>query len=151
MSNFGSETGNVLYLIVSAASRALDTVDRVRTEQANGWDVAVIATPSAINWIDQPAIEHATGHQVRWEMPHHADPHFQPLGDAVIVVPATFNTISRIALGLTSNLAVGLACEALGRDIPVTIEPQVGDAFLKHPAYRTHIDTLTSAGAQLLT
>ncbi len=43
----------------------------------------------------------------------------EPRGDAVLVVPATFNTINKWAAGMNDTLALGLLNEALGSWIPI--------------------------------
>ena len=57
----------VLYLIVCGAPPARDANRLVQLARAEGWDVCVIATPSARSFIDSPALEAATGHPVRSE------------------------------------------------------------------------------------
>lgn len=146
MSSFGSPSGRVLYLVVCAVPGAERTLERVRAEQANGWEVCVVATERALYWFDADAVEQASGHAIQSRMRRYGEPLFEPLGDAVIVAPASFNTVNRIALGLADDMATGLVCEAIGRDVPVTIEPQLGPAFAAHPAFADHVRRLDAAG-----
>jgi phosphopantothenoylcysteine synthetase/decarboxylase len=150
MSSFGSPNGNVLYLIVCAAPAATETAQRAKTEIAAGSDVCVITTPEARTWFDTDEVEAVTGHEVRTTFRRLDEPRFAPLGDQVIVAPATFNTINKSALGLADNLAVGLICEAIGAGIPTQFEIHVSQAFAEHPATRHSIDTLTQAGAEII-
>ena len=107
MPNFGSETGNVLYLIVCGAPPAADTPQLVKEKQDEGWDVVVIATPHGLQWFDPDEVERLTGHPVRSEFRKPGDPEFGPRGDAVLVAPATFNTINKWALGINDTLRAG--------------------------------------------
>jgi phosphopantothenoylcysteine decarboxylase len=141
----GADT-KVLYLVVCAVPGADRTLDRIRDEQAAGWDVCVIATERSLHWFDNNEVERLTGHPIQSRMRRFGTPLFQPLGDAVVVAPASFNTINRIAAGFADDMASGLVCEALGRDVPITIEPQVGDAFARHPAFAANVSLLESAG-----
>lgn len=150
MTSFGSETGNVLYLVVCAVPGAEQTIDRIRAEQARGWEVCVIATERSLAWFDADAVELLTGHPIQSRMREFPEPLFEPLGDAVVVAPASFNTINKVALGLADDMASGLICEALGRDVPITIEAQVGVAFGRHPAYADHVSLLKAAGVRFL-
>ena len=59
----------VLYLIVCGAPPARDSGRLVQLAQAEGWEVCVIATPSALSFIDAPALEAATGHPVAGPRP----------------------------------------------------------------------------------
>jgi len=146
MSSFGSPSGRVLYLVVCAVPGAERTLERVRIEQGNGWEVCVVATEKALHWFDGATVEQATGHPIQSRMRRFGEALFEPLGDAVIVAPASFNTINRIALGLADDMATGLVCEAIGRGVPVTIEPQLGPAFAAHPAFAEHVARLDAAG-----
>jgi hypothetical protein len=150
MTSFGSETGNVLYLVVCAVPGAERTIERIRAEQAEGWEVCLIATERSLAWFDADAAEVLTGHPIQSRMREFPEPLFEPLGDAVVVAPASFNTINKVALGLADDMASGLICEALGRDVPITIEAQVGVAFGRHPAYAGHVSLLKAAGVRFL-
>lgn len=65
---------------------------------------------------------------------------------AVLVAPATFNTINKWALGINDSLALGLLNEALGRGVPIEVHPYLNDALASHPAYRRAVAELTAAG-----
>ncbi|MDH3684208.1 MAG: flavoprotein [Acidimicrobiia bacterium] len=146
MTSFGSTAGDVLYLVVCAATGAEHTVERVRREQADGWDVCVVATPLALTWFDPAAVTETSGHMIQSRMRTYGEPLFQPLGDAVTVAPASFNTINKVAVGMADNMATGLICEALSRGVPVAMEPSVGDGFAAHPAFAAHVATLRRGG-----
>ena len=150
MTSYGSETGNVLYLVVCAVPGAERTIERIRAEQEKGWDVCVVATERALGWFDAAEVERVTGHEIQSRMRVYGEPLFQPLGDAVVVAPASFNTINKIAVGMADDMPTGLVCEALGRDVPITIEPQVGEAFAAHPAYGEHVALLEHAGVEFV-
>ncbi len=150
MTSFGSAEGNVLYLVVCGATRAEHTIERIVAEQAKGWNVCPILTPQAMHWTDPASVEELTGHAIQSRMRNYGEPLFQPLGDAVLVAPASFNTISKAAIGMADNMATGLICEAIGRKVPVTIEPSVGDSFAAHPAFADHVETLRRGGAEFV-
>lgn len=147
MTSFGSASGTVLYLVVCGVPGAERTLTRIAAEQAAGWDVCVVATERALDWFDASAAEELSGHAVQSRMRIYGEPLFTPLGDEVVVAPGSFNTINKIALGLTDDMATGLVCEAIGRGVPVTIEAQMGaEGFAKHPVLRPHVALLESAG-----
>ena len=118
MPSFDAGPGNVLYLIVCAAPPAAQTAELVKAKQNEGWDVCVIATDMALDWFDPEQVEALTGHEVRHQFRKPGEPSFDPLGNAVLVAPATFNTINKWALGINDSLALGLLNEALGRGVP---------------------------------
>jgi phosphopantothenoylcysteine synthetase/decarboxylase len=122
----------------------------VQQSQAAGWDVCVIATPSARSFIDSTALEVATGHPIRseYKQPDAAD--VLPPPDAIVVAPATFNTINKWAAGISDTLALGLLTEAIGKRLPVVALPFINAAQAQHPAFQASIDRLRAAGVQLL-
>jgi phosphopantothenoylcysteine synthetase/decarboxylase len=144
------ERRGVLYLIVCGAPPARDAGRLVELAQAEGWDVCVIATPSGRSFIDPAALEAATGHLVRsqYKQPDEAD--VLPPPDAIVVAPATFNTINKWAAGISDTLALGLLTEAIGKRLPVVALPFVNAAQAEHPAFQGSIDRLRAAGVQLL-
>src|SRR5690606_40162407 len=53
--------GEVLYIIVCAAGPASDVGRLVTLAQDAGWTVQIVATPSALDFIDSAALEKQTG------------------------------------------------------------------------------------------
>ncbi|MDG2112839.1 MAG: flavoprotein [Actinomycetota bacterium] len=144
------DTNGVLYLVVCAVPGAERTLDRIAAEQAAGWEVCVVATERALAWFDAGEVESLTGHPIQSRMRIYGEPLFEPLGDEVLVAPASFNTINKIALGFADDMPSGLICEAIGREVPITVEPQLGEAFAAHPAFADHVARLESAGVQFV-
>jgi len=150
MVSFGSAEGNVLYLGVSAVPGAERTIDRIRSEQEAGWNVCLLATERALHWFDTTVAETVTGHAIQSRMRIYGEPLFQPLGDKMVIAPAGFNTINKIALGLADDMVSGLACEAIARNVPLTIEPQMSDGFSNHPIFAESIERLIDAGVTFI-
>jgi phosphopantothenoylcysteine decarboxylase len=150
MASFGSSTGNVLYLGVCAAPPARQARDTVGLLQDDGWDVCVIATPSALAWIEPDVLECATGHPVRSRFRGPDDPEFDPRGDALLVAPITFNTINSVTVGINDTLMLGLANEALGLGLPMAMVPWLNHALANHPAYERSVTQLRATGARIL-
>jgi len=141
----------VLYLIVCAAPPAQHTTEVLSHLQAAGWDVCVIATPHASLWMDVQALAKRSGHVVRtdYKLPWEADP--LPRADAMLVMPATFNTINKWAQGISDTLATGLLCEALGRGTPPIVAiPCLKMDLIHHPAFKKNIALLRECGVCIL-
>ena len=58
-----------------------------------------------------------------------------PAADAVVVAPATFNTVNKWAAGITDTFAAGLLCELTGLGVPIVAVPLVKDALARHVAF----------------
>jgi phosphopantothenoylcysteine decarboxylase len=125
----------VLHIIVCAAPPASQIHELVTLAQAHGWETCVIATPEATKFIDRDHLTSLTTYPVRseYKVPGEVDPLPQP--DAIAVVPATFNTINKWALGVADTLAVGMLCEHLGREVPIVVVPYLKDDLARHPAF----------------
>ncbi|BEL06453.1 flavoprotein [Actinoplanes sichuanensis] len=131
----------VLYIIACAAGPAGEVGTLVKLAQNDGWTVQIIATPSALDFIDTAALEQQTGRPVRSRYRKPSEPR-SPRADAVIVAPATYNTINKFANGITDTYALGLLAEAPGLGIPVVILPFVNTALAARAPFRRSIRRL---------
>ncbi|MER6629464.1 flavoprotein [Streptomyces sp. NPDC000987] len=138
-----------LYVVVCAAGIAAGVGGLIAAARQRGWEVGVIATPVAMNgFFDTAAVETLTGRPIRsaWRTP--GDPRPFPPPDAVVVAPATFNTVNKWAAGLADTLAVATLCEICGLGVPVAVLPCVSDALAAHPAYRDSLIRLRAMGVR---
>jgi phosphopantothenoylcysteine synthetase/decarboxylase len=142
-------TGKVLYVIVCAAGPASDVGRLVTQAHADGWTVQLIATPPALDFIDIPALEEQTGAPVRSHYRKPGEPR-SPRADAIIVAPATYNTINKFAQGICDTYALGLLAEAPGLKIPIVILPFVNSAFASRAPFRRNIAQLRDEGIHIL-
>ena len=118
---------------------------------ADGWTVCIIATPTAASWLDRSALQEQTGYPVRveWRMPGDPEPH--PPADVLLVVPVTFNTVNKWAVGASDTLALGILNEALGTGLPIHAFPRVKATLAAHPAYAGHLAVARGAGVSSTT
>lgn len=139
--------------IISCASRAAQHVpELVATAQRAGWVTCVIATPQALKFLDRSVLERLTGYPVRSEYKHPDEPDVLPRADALIVFPATFNTINKWALGISDTLALGVLCEYTGLHLPIVAVPCVltHSGLDTHPAFPQSLERLRSYGVEVL-
>lgn len=138
-----------LYVVVCAAGPASEAGTLVRLAQEQGWTVQVIATPAAVSFIDVEALEKQTGHRVRSQHRAQGDPR-SPKADAIIVAPATFNTINKLANGIADNYALDVVNEAIGLQVPVIVLPFINTAYAKRYPLKSSIEKLQSEGVPVL-
>ncbi|WP_037605854.1 flavoprotein [Streptacidiphilus rugosus] len=145
-------TDRVLYLLGSAAPPILNVTPVIEDAQRRGWDVCLGLTPTAALWLDAylPGLSALTGHPVRSRYKLPGQPDVWPPADAVLVAPATFNTLNCWAQGITHNFAVGFAAEAIGKGIPLVTMPCVNRAFTEHPQFDRSVEALRGAGVRVL-
>ncbi|GAA0257728.1 flavoprotein [Cryptosporangium japonicum] len=139
-----------LALVACGAPLAARVHEVAAAAQRHGWVVRVVATASAMNWVDAERVEDITGHAPLVEQRRPGEPKRFPTPGHVVVCPATFNSINKLATGIMDNYAAGLVCEALASGTPLTIVPTVGDALWGHPALAPHLARLTSAGVRFV-
>jgi hypothetical protein len=148
------------HIVVGLVGCAAGGLEHIRTglitpALRRGWSVAVTLTPAAATWLDAigeiERIERVTGYPVRSaaRLPSENSPH--PEIDCYAVVPATANTVAKLAFGIADNQALTQVCEALGgRSIPVVVFPRVNAAHANQPAWDQHLDALRRAGVHLV-
>lgn len=139
----------VLYLVICAAPPVRKIGELIHLFQQCGWIVQVIATPTAVSWIDSDALTDQTGRSVRATPRDPDDPNSLPLADAIVVAPATFNTINKWAGGINDTFALGILNEALGARLPIVVSPYAKPSLAAHPAFGRSLATLRDAGVHL--
>jgi len=142
----------VLYIVSCAASSASLVPNLVKEAQAVAWDVCVITTPQGTKFLDAPLVEELTKHPVRSEYKRPEEPDVLPRADAIVIFPATFNTINKWALGISDTLALGLLCEYTGLKMPLVAVPcfRTGGGLDGHPAFFRSLQMLRDYGVRVL-
>jgi phosphopantothenoylcysteine synthetase/decarboxylase len=140
----------VLYAIVCGSPPARDVGRLVELAQRDGWDVCVIASPDGRKFIDVPALVARTGHPVRTIFKNPGDPDVLPPPTAIVVAPATVNTINKWTAGIADTLALGLLVEGQGKGLPIVAVPYTNVAMAAHPAFLESIARLRGWGVDVL-
>jgi hypothetical protein len=140
----------VLYVVACGAPPASDLAGFVSFAQAQGWDVCVIVTPDGAKFTDTAPLAGLTGHPVRVRYKHPDEPDVLPPPDAFVIAPATFNTINKLAAGISDTLALGLANEGIGMGLPVIAVPWPNADLARHPAFRRSVALLQEWGVTVV-
>ena len=140
----------VLYVLVCACPPARRVTELIRLARERGWDVCTLTTPSARRFIAVDELAQLTGHPVRSEYKHPDEPDVLPPADAVIVAPATVNTINKWAAGICDTLVLGILVEAIGKKLPIAAIPRSNSAHTAHPAFIENVGKLRSWGVTVL-
>lgn len=139
-----------LYLVVCGSPRAARIGELIGGAHAAGWTVVVVATAAARDFIDERALERLTGHPVLFDHRRPDEKRSAPLPDAVLVCPATFNTVNKLAAGIADTYPLGLLTEAVGDGLPVVLAPALNTAQAAHPAFDRSVRELRAAGVTVL-
>lgn len=145
-----SQDRPILYLIVCAAGPATHVSTPVRQAQSRGWHVCVIPTPAAMEFVDQAELESLTHYPVRSRYRKPGEEGSLPKADAVVVAPATYNTLNKWAHGIADNYPLGLLAELVPIGVPVSVLPFVNSALAANPVLTRSIDELRANGITVL-
>ena len=145
----GERGGRVLSLIVCGAGPATAIGSLITLAQQRGWTVQVIATPAALEFFDQAAMEQQTGSPVKSQYSKPGAPR-SPIPDAIVVAPATYNTINKWAQGISDTYALGVLAEVTGLDTPIVVLPFVNSALASRAPFRRSVESLRSEGVRIL-
>jgi phosphopantothenoylcysteine decarboxylase / phosphopantothenate---cysteine ligase len=150
---------------VSGGIAAYKAVEVARLAIKAGHSVRVVQTPASLNFVGRATFEGITGAPVlvdefegdpaRGAFPgdpapdHAAISHLELVrrADVYAIVPASANTIAKLAHGIADNL---LTSAALASVAPLVIAPAMNDRMYEHPATRANLDTLSVRGAQIV-
>jgi hypothetical protein len=110
-----------LAVVVCGAGPASSVMTLTGQAIDRGWDVQVVATPAALGFIDPAVLEEQTGSPVRSQYSPPGSPRSR-IPDAIIVAPATYNTICKWAGGSSDTYALGFLAEMTGMGIPTVVD-----------------------------
>ncbi len=147
-----------ILLGVSGSIASYKVIDFASKLTQAGALVDVIMTEAAQKFVTPLAFQSITGRPVytdMWDTPTSPDAlptHIAHVGlaedaDAYIIVPATANTLAKLAHGITDNL---LTLIALGARCPIMIAPAMDGGMYEHPATQANLMTLTKRGIHLI-
>jgi len=129
-------------VIACGSPVARDVGRLVALAQEDGWDVCVVATPDGLKFVNEAALARQTGHPVRSTYKNPGEPDVLPAADAMIVSPATVNTVNKWAAGIADTLALGLLVEGQGLGLPIVAMPFTNAAMAAHPAFQESLARL---------
>jgi hypothetical protein len=138
-----------LYLVATGAPLTRRAPDLIPEARNRGWEPVVVASRSALGWLDQDRIRQQgvmllDGHR----SPDQAKR--QPPAEGVILAPGTFNSINKLAQGIADTYALSVLNEHLGLRTPMVIVPFVNQALAGHPIWQRSLDFLQEAGVTLI-
>lgn len=140
-----------LLVVVCGAGPAGEVGCLVALAQRRMWTVSVVLTPAAVDFVDVPTLEKLTGQPV---LSQYRSPDTQRVRSAppsaVIVAPASYNTICKLALGISDTYALGTLAESIGRGIPVVVLPFVNSALAARRPFVSAVESLRAENVPVL-
>ena len=132
-------------ILVTGAPLAARFTDVAAALIDDGWTASIAATEAALPWIDADQVVTVTGSPLRVRYRDPTSPSAKD-PDAVVVCPATFNTVGKAALGIADTYVHSVLCEAIGAGTPTVIVPMAKHSLWNHPSWASHLERLTAAG-----
>jgi hypothetical protein len=105
--------------------------------------------PSRARFFDAAAIADQTGRPGRSQYARPGAPR-SPVPDAILVAPATYNTINKWAYGISDTYALGVLAEATGLGVPIVVLPFVNTALASRAPFRRSVESLRAEGVAVL-
>jgi phosphopantothenoylcysteine decarboxylase/phosphopantothenate--cysteine ligase len=146
-------SGSRIVFVVTGSIAAYKACDALSRLVQRGHAVRAVATESALRFVGTATLEGLTGQRVLTDLfePGAALEHIQLTrwADAVVVCPATANTLNRFAAGLADDLA-GALFLAHDRTKPFLAAPAMNPAMWEHPATAEAVDRLARWGVRFI-
>ena len=143
-----------MYLLgVSGGIAAYKSVELARILVRGGKNVQVIMTPAAAHFIGPLTLQTLTGRPVLMDqfglMEGSKVAHVElgATASALIIAPATANTLGKMAAGIADNL---LTAVYLAARCPVILAPSMNDRMYGHPAVQANLDRLREQGCRIM-
>lgn len=144
-----AENQRVLSVVVCGAGPAAEILTLIKLAVDRGWTVQVTSTPAALGFFDPAAVEDMTGNPVRSQYGKPGAPRSR-VPDAIVVAPATYNTICKWAHGTSDTYALGVLAEQTGMGLPIVVLPFVNAALANRLPFRRSVETLRTEGVSIL-
>ncbi|MEM6279054.1 MAG: flavoprotein [Verrucomicrobiota bacterium] len=132
--------GRTIALCVTGGIAAVESVKLIRHLRREGGDVNVYATAEALKFVGRSALEWAAAKPVVVELSGLAE-HICT-EDAVLIAPATINTVNAIAAGLADNAVTTLIASALGQKTPILIAATGHVSLWDNPVFQKNLSEL---------
>lgn len=138
---------------ITGGIAAYKTMTLIRLFKKNGYEVKVVATPHAMEFVTRTTIETLSQNPLYVDLFDHGKPYdvqhiaLADWADALVVAPATANIIGKYAHGIADDLlsTILLACQK-----PVFIAPAMNDKMYEEPSVQQNITLLQQKGCMII-
>ena len=146
-------SGRRILLCVTGSIAAYKAAELVRLFVKGGDDVTVVMTPAAVEFVRpltfqtlsrKPVLVDQFAAPAEWKPEHVA---LAEAADAVVVAPATANTLAKMRHGIADNL---LTSVLLATRAPVFVAPAMNDGMWENAATRENVAALVARGVTVI-
>ena len=142
-----------ILLGVTGSIAAYKAVELTRMMKTRGWDVTVIMTREATEFVGELTFRTISRNPVALDMFAKVDewkPEHISLADrasVLVIAPCTANVIAKLAHGLADDT---LTCAALATRAPLVIAPAMNGKMWEHVATRDNVEIMRRRGAVIV-
>lgn len=143
-----SQNKKTILIGITGGIASYKICELIRLYKKNDYNVKVIATKNAFNFVTELTLATLSQNQVysdNFDIKEYKPEHISLCdeGDILVLAPATANTISKIANGICDNLLTSIIC-AFNK--PVLIAPAMNTNMWNNPFVQENIKKLSSNG-----
>jgi len=144
-----------IVLCITGSVAAVQCSEIARELMRHGAEVFAVMSHMAQKIIHPYLMEWATGNPVVTELTGKLE-HVALVGeypntaDAILIAPATANTISKIACGIDDTPVTSVVSVAFGLDVPILIVPAMHESMYRHSILTNHIKKLQGLGVEII-
>lgn len=147
-----SQNKKTILIGITGGIAAYKICELIRLYKKNNYNVKVIATENAFNFVTELTLATLSQNQVysdNFDIKEYKPEHISLCdeGDILVLAPATANTISKIANGICDNLLTSIIC-AFNK--PVLIAPAMNTNMWNNPFVQENIKKLSSNGYEFV-
>lgn len=147
-----SQNKKTVLIGITGGIAAYKICELIRLYKKNDYNVKVIATKNAFNFVTELTLATLSQSQVysdNFDIKEYKPEHISLCdeGDILVLAPATANTISKIANGICDNLLTSIIC-AFNK--PVLIAPAMNTNMWNNPFVQENIKKLSSNGYEFV-
>ena len=142
-----------ILLGVTGSIAAYKAAELARRMIQRGWDVWVVMTACATQYVGPLTFRALTGHPVAHgtfaEMEQETYTHLglSEGAAAMVVAPCSAQTLARLAHGSADDV---LSCAALSLQAPLLVAPAMNTRMWEHPAVRDNVARLETRGVTII-
>jgi phosphopantothenoylcysteine decarboxylase / phosphopantothenate---cysteine ligase len=150
--------GKTVCLCLTGSVAVINSPSVARELMRHGAEVIVAMSKEATDLIQPELLQWATGNPVITDISGDIE-HIAIAGerenmrgqaDLILICPATANTISKIACGISDTLITTLSTVALGSNTPIVIVPAMHDSMFRNKIVDANIQKLKGLGVTFL-
>ncbi len=143
---------NTILLGITGGIAAYKICELIRLYKKNDYNVKVIATPNAFNFVTELTLATLSQNQVysdNFDIKEYKPEHISLCdeGDILVIAPASANTISKIANGICDNLLTSITC-AFNKKI--LIAPAMNTNMWENPFVQENISKLKKHNYEII-